>query len=261
MNHRLPHVASLFFTLCFISCLLCQQTQAKDWTTYLGDKARSGATSDSFQIPLKSSWKHTAPRPPQTSQTDPGERVMEGHDLEARVDFDDAFHIAISEGRAYYGSSVDHQLRCVDLKTGKVIWQFFSGGPIRLAPTINQSNILFGSDDGFVYCLNAASGKELWKLRAGLNDEMIIARGEMVSRWPVRTSILVDEGIAYFGAGIFPHENIYLYAVNADSGKVIWKVDNLSQSSAGRNELSPQGYLLAGCPEMKSSGIAIKPGN
>jgi len=245
VNHRLPRVVSLFFSFCFISCLLCQQTQAKDWTTYLGDKARSGATTDSFQIPLKSSWKHTAPRPPQTSQTDPGERVIEGHDLEARVDFDDAFHVAISEGRAYYGSSVDHKLRCVDLKSGKVIWQFFTGGPIRLAPTINQSNILFGSDDGFVYCLNAASGKELWKLRAGLNDEMIIARGEMVSRWPVRTSILVDEGIAYFGAGIFPHENIYLYAVNADSGKVIWKVDNLSQTSAGRNELSPQGYLLA----------------
>ncbi|MFK7776743.1 MAG: PQQ-binding-like beta-propeller repeat protein [Gimesia sp.] len=245
MKHRLPRVAFLFFTLCFISSLITQQTQAKDWTTYLGDKARSGATSDSFQIPLKSSWIHTAPQPPKTSQTGPGDRVIEGHDLEARVDFDDAFHVVISNGRAYYGSSVDHQLRCVDLKSGKVIWQFFTGGPIRLAPTINQSNILFGSDDGFVYCLNAASGKELWKLRAGLNEEMIIARGEMVSRWPVRTSILVDEGIAYFGAGIFPHENIYLYAVNADSGKVIWKVDNLSQTSAGRNELSPQGYLLA----------------
>ena len=67
----------------------------------------------------------------------------------------------------------------------------------------------------------------------------------MVSRWPVRTGVLVDNGVAYFGAGVFPHENVYLYAVNADDGSIIWKQDNLSAEDAGRNDLSPQGYLLA----------------
>jgi len=242
---RPSRIVILFFSLSLIACLFCQQAQAKDWPTYLVDKARAGATSDSFQVPLSPAWKYAAPSPPKTGQTDPGERVFEGRDLEARVDFDDALHVAIAKGRAYFGSSVDHQMRCVDLKTGKLIWKMFTGGPIRLAPTYANSKVYFGSDDGFVYCLDAASGKEIWKLRAGQNEEMIIARGEMVSRWPVRTSILLDDGIAYFGAGIFPHENIYLYAVNADSGKVIWKIDNLSQTSAGRNELSPQGYLLS----------------
>ena len=245
MKLRLPRIALLFFSLSLISCLTCHQADAKDWPTYLVDQARSGATSDSFHLPLTPAWKYAAPTPPKMGQTDPGDRVMEGHDLESRVDFDDAFHVAIAKGRAYFGSSVDHQLRCVDLKSGKVLWRVITGGPIRLAPTLSQSKVYFGSDDGFVYCLDAASGKEVWKLRAGQNEEMIIARGEMVSRWPVRTSILVDEDIAYFGAGIFPHENIYLYAVNAESGKVIWKIDNLSQTSAGRNELSPQGYLLS----------------
>ncbi|QDT97036.1 outer membrane protein assembly factor BamB family protein [Gimesia aquarii] len=245
MNHRIPYIVLPLLSLTFIFCLMSDQSQAKDWSTYLGDKERSGATSDSFQLPLTQAWKYTAPSKPKTGQTDPGERVIEGHDLESRVDFDDAFHVTIAGGRAYFGSSVDHQLRCVDLKSGNIIWKFFTGGPIRLAPTLSQSRVFFGSDDGFVYCLDANSGKPHWKLRAGLNEEMIIARGEMVSRWPVRTNILVDEGVAYFGAGIFPHENIYLYAVNANTGNVIWKVDNLSQTSAGRNELSPQGYLLA----------------
>ncbi|HEY2572939.1 MAG TPA: PQQ-binding-like beta-propeller repeat protein [Verrucomicrobiaceae bacterium] len=67
----------------------------------------------------------------------------------------------------------------------------------------------------------------------------------MTSRWPVRTGVLVDDGIAYFGAGVFPHENVYLYAVDAATGKVIWKNDSISQQDAGRNDLSPQGYLLA----------------
>jgi len=242
MKQRLTRIA---FCLTLLSILYSSPTFAKDWPTYLADRERAGATTESFQVPLSPAWKYTAPSAPQTGQTDPGERVIEGHDLESRVDFDDAFQVAIADGRVYFGSSVDHQLRCVDLKSGKMLWRFFTGGPIRLSPTVDHSKVYFGSDDGFVYCLDAVTGKELWKLRAGLNEEMIIARGEMVSRWPVRTNVLVDEGIAYFGAGIFPHENIYLYAVDADSGKVIWKVDNLSQTSAGRNELSPQGYLLA----------------
>lgn len=245
VKHRLASSALLIFCLTSIFAILPQGIQAKDWNTYLAGRERAGATTDSISLPLTPVWKYVAPSPPKMGQTDPGERVMEGHDLEARVDFDDAFQVAIADGRAYFGSSVDHLMRCVDLKSGKELWSYFTGGPIRLSPTVSQSRVYFGSDDGFVYCLDASTGKEVWKLRAGLNEEMIIARGEMVSRWPVRTNVLVDEGIAYFGAGIFPHENIYLYAVDAKTGNVIWKIDNLSQTSAGRNELSPQGYILA----------------
>ena len=36
----------------------------------------------------------------------------------------------------------------------------------------------------------------------------------------------------------------YLYAVDAKTGKIIWKQDNISTQRAGRDELSPQGYLL-----------------
>ena len=67
----------------------------------------------------------------------------------------------------------------------------------------------------------------------------------MISRWPVRTGVLIENGVACFGAGIFPSENIYLYAVDATDGKVIWKRDDISERDAGRDDLSPQGYLLA----------------
>ncbi len=67
----------------------------------------------------------------------------------------------------------------------------------------------------------------------------------MISRWPLRSGVTVHDGVAYFGAGIFPHEDVYLYAVNPRTGKIVWKRDDLSQKEAGRNPLSPQGYLLA----------------
>lgn len=162
-----------------------------------------------------------------------------------RAKYDDAIHPVVVGQRVFFGSSVDHQLHCVDLTSGAELWTFFSGGPIRLAPTVSEGRVYFGSDDGYAYCVEAANGRLVWKLRAGPLDEWLLARGEMVSRWPVRTGVLVDRGVAYFGAGIFPHDDVYLLAVNAADGSVLWKQDNISALDAGRNDLSPQGYLLA----------------
>jgi len=78
-----------------------------------------------------------------------------------------------------------------------------------------------------------------------LNDERLLARGRMISRWPVRTGVLIDNGVAYFGAGVFPHETVYVCAVNAADGSLIWRNDRISQWNAGRSDLSPQGNLLA----------------
>ena len=136
-----------------------------------------------------------------------------------RVKFDDALHVAVADGRLYFGSSVDHQVHCRRADTGETIWTFFTGGPVRLAPTIADGRVYFGSDDGFAYCLDAATGSQVWKLRAGPHDEWMLARGEMISRWPIRTGVLVADGTAYFGAGLFPHEEVYLYAVDAADGR------------------------------------------
>ena len=43
----------------------------------------------------------------------------------------------------------------------------------------------------------------------------------MISLWPVRTGVLVDGPTAYFGAGVFPSEGVFLYAVDAASGREI----------------------------------------
>ena len=67
----------------------------------------------------------------------------------------------------------------------------------------------------------------------------------MISRWPVRTGVLIVGEIAYFGAVVFPHETVYLTAVNALTGEILLFNDRISQSDAGRNDLSPQGYLLS----------------
>lgn len=216
-----------------------------DWPTYQHDNSRVGHTEESLKTPLAARWEHASPTPPQMAWSGEDGRVIEGLELFNRVRFDDCFHAAISDGRVYFGSSVDGRVLCRDLRTGREEWSFFTNGPVRLAPAVSDGRVYVGSDDGHAYCLDARTGAVIWKLRAGPNDERILARGRMISRWPVRTGLLVDGGTVYFGAGVFPHENIYLYAVEAGTGRVTWVNDAISQEDAGRNDLSPQGYLLA----------------
>lgn len=216
-----------------------------DWPSYLHDATRVGATAEPLAAPLHTAWSYTSPVAPATAWSGEGGRVFEGYEMTNRVRFDEVFHTVIAAGRVYFGSSVDGRIYCRDLASGREVWAAFTDGPIRLAPQIAEGKLFVGSDDGYAYCFEAATGKLLWKLRAGPNDERILARGRMISRWPVRTGVLVDGGTAYFGAGVFPHENVYLYAVEAATGKIVWKNDAISQGDAGRNDLSPQGYLLA----------------
>ena len=93
---------------------------AADWPTYLRENKRQGHTPESLSLPLVRTWSHIPPVAPERAWGEgPGERVIEGKDLEHRVTFDDAFHVAVVGNRAFFGSSVDHQMRCVDTATGR----------------------------------------------------------------------------------------------------------------------------------------------
>ncbi|MAT16211.1 MAG: hypothetical protein CMJ46_13185, partial [Planctomyces sp.] len=236
-------LSSLLLTI--LALLATNVVVAEDWPTYMRDNTRRGSTPEKLSFPLELTWTIKAPATPHLAWEGQKGRVHEGKEMGDRVRFDDAFHTTIKDGRVYYGSTVDHQVHCVDQVSGEELWSFFTDGPVRLAPTLYKDFALFGSDDGYVYCVNAVDGSQEWKFRAGPEDHWLLGRGDMVSRWPVRTSITVTEdGTAYFGAGLFPYENVFLYAVNVDSGEAIWKRNNISQFSANRSDIAPQGYLL-----------------
>ncbi len=238
-------LAQLVATVILIVSSCPSLARADDWPTYRHDVARSGATAESLHMPLERQWTYSAAAAPNRAWSGPEGRTVEGNDLYDRVKFDDAIQVAVVGDRVFFGSSVDHVVYCLDASLGSVVWRFFTDAPIRLAPTIADGRVYVGSDDGQVYCLDASDGRLVWKYRVGPANEWIIGRGEMISRWPVRTSVLVDGGVAYFGAGVFPHENVYLCAANAADGTIAWRNDHISHQDAGRNDLSPQGYLLA----------------
>lgn len=237
-------------------------SSASDWPAYLNGNDRAGCTDAKLGTELKPAWIYKAPAAPRKAWSGPRNAPIEGHVMRHRVDFDSSMQTVIGDGRVFFGNMVDNNVYCVDAATGRQQWKFPTDGPIRLAPSLAHGNVYVGSDDGFVYCLQQSTGQLVWKMRVGPKDDRLLARGEMISRWPVRTGILVDGETAYFGAGVFPHELIYLVAADAKTGDIIWKNDTISQQNAGRNDLSPQGYLLANdttlfVPSGRSLPVAI----
>ncbi|MBN2138677.1 MAG: PQQ-binding-like beta-propeller repeat protein [Sedimentisphaerales bacterium] len=235
-------------SLC-LSAAICSTAEA-DWPTYRYDNARSGCTAEPLAGQLNLRWVYTCPHGPRPAWSGPAQRPREGFLLRHRVIFDDAYQVAVAGDAVYFGSSADNKVYSLDAATGRRKWDFFTGGPVRLAPTVRNGRVFFGSDDGYAYCLDAKTGQMIWKVHPGPNDERLLGNENMISRWPIRTNLLVDEGVAYFAAGIFPHENVYLCAVRADDGTLIWKNDTISQAEAYRNEFSPQGYILASSKQL-----------
>ncbi len=232
INSILPLVIAVFICSTF--------AWAGDWPTYRGNNSRNGWSGETVSGDLHLQWTYIPTHGPVPAWPVPAEEMARNHS-------DNAFHTTIAGGNVYFGSSVTNEVVCLDLASGNRKWSFYAQGPVRFAPTVYEGKVYFGSDDGYVYCLDGQNGKQVWNYRAGISDEKVIGNGRMISLWPVRTSVLVDDGEVYFGAGVFPYEGLYICALNAVDGKVVWKNDTLGD---GDHELqfggvSPSGYLLA----------------
>jgi outer membrane protein assembly factor BamB len=87
--------------------------------------------------------------------------------------------------------------------------------------------VYVGSDDGTVYCLEGSSGKPVWTYRPDYAAAKMMIHNRLCSVCPVRTSVLVDEGVAYWAAGMFSGEQTglrrYVMACRANTGRVLWQ--------------------------------------
>ena len=219
--------------------------QAADWPTYRHDNSRSGVTEEHLSTPLAEEWVFEPTHPPDPAWGKPTQWVPEGGfpSEGPRLRFDEVYHVAATEDAVYFGSSSENKLYCLDASTGRIRWSCFAGGPIRLAPTVSEGKVYFGSDDGAAYCLDAGDGSLIWKRSACPRRRRVLGNGHLISLWPVRTGVLVRDGVAYFGAGVFPAEDLYLCAVDAEDGSLRWKND--AYGAGGKGTVSPQGHLLA----------------
>jgi len=211
---------------------------ALDWPTYRHDAQRTGITSEQLALPLSKSWTFVSTHQPERAWPAPfRENPYSGVKVEPLLTFDHAFQPIACGNSVFFGSSSDHQVYCLDSTSGHIKWTFYTEGPVRICPTFHQGRLYFGSDDGIIYCLDAQTGRELWRHLAGPSNDKIPGNEQIISRWPVRSGVLVEKGLVYSAAGLFPaREGSYLFALDAYVGKKVWK-KKINQTA--------QGYLLA----------------
>ena len=201
---------------------------ANDWSTYGHDNRRSHVTSESLGLPLVASWVYRSPSPPQTAWTGPAkwDAYASNEGLQSMRNFDPAFFVSVAGERVFFGSSVDNAAHCLDAKTGEEQWLAFADGAVRLPPTWHDGKAYFGADDGCAYCVEAETGKLVWRFRAVDEAKMIPSNGKLISPWPVRTGVLIDQAgeqsTAFFGASLFPWQPSHLCAVDAVSGEKVF---------------------------------------
>ena len=168
-----------------------------DWPTFRHDAARYGSTPCAVASAVEDGW-----------------RAKLGGALTAPVCAGD---------RVYVASSDMHTLHALELGTGKPVWTFVAGGRVDSPPTVYQGLVLFGSADGWAYCLRADDGALVWRFLAAPCHRRIVSFDQIESAWPVHGSVLVHDGIAYVAAGrsTYLDGGIRLYGLDPPTGKVL----------------------------------------
>ncbi len=189
-----------------------------DWPTYRHDAARSGATAAEVPAELKPAW---------TTQlgTAPSAPVVAG-------------------GKVFVAAVEQHRVGALDAEDGRLLWSFTAGARIDTPPTIHAGLALFGSRDGYVYCLRATDGALVWRLRAAPQDRRTVAFDGVESLWPVHGSVLVVDGVAYCAAGRSSHLDggIRVLAVDPATGEVL-REQTLDTPLAASQDSGPRGAL------------------
>jgi outer membrane protein assembly factor BamB len=96
----------------------------------------------------------------------------------------------VRDGDRLYAVTLQDELICLDLPTGRLRWTFASGWVnermtnVMAAPAVTRGQVFFGGRNGVVHAVDASSGRLVWKRDIGA---------------PVVTPVMLGHGALYFG--------------------------------------------------------------
>jgi outer membrane protein assembly factor BamB len=151
-----------------------------------------------------------------------GERAFEAKGLHgmqpAGQTFFDPFDVFLSsptvEGGVVYFGSGDGRVYAVDAATGAERWHAQTGDVVHASPAVVGGVVYVGSWDGDFYALDAATGRERWRFAGGRDDVLHNQVG-------FQSSAAVSDGVVYVGC-----RDSKLYALDAATGRERWRYDN-----------------------------------
>jgi outer membrane protein assembly factor BamB len=210
-----------------------------DWPMWRYDASRSGASPVSLPLDLRLQWVRQLPTP-----------APAWREEQYKLQFDRSYEPVVMGRQIFVPSMASDKVEAYDTETGRLNWQFFCDGPIRFAPIAWHGRVYFASDDGCLYCLAARNGTLLWKSRLAPSARKILGNGRLISAWPARGGPVLHDGRIYCSASIWPFMGVFIYALDAVTGRVIWENSGTGSiyipqqhNSPAFAGVAPQGYL------------------
>jgi outer membrane protein assembly factor BamB len=148
---------------------------------YRGNLGHTGVSTENLAAPVSLSWRHTTLAAP----NNPASAVYGDHTV-----------YFVSGGSVY----------AVNASDGAAKWQYPADGKavtlFAATPALDGGFLYLTDDNGFAYKLDAATGKEAWKVKLD---------------GAIRSSPVVSNGVVYFGSG-----NSHCYALSVATGQTVW---------------------------------------
>jgi outer membrane protein assembly factor BamB len=223
--------------------LLSITLQAADWPMWRHDAGRTASSDEKLPAKLQLEWERVY---------SPREQVWDdplNHDL---MSYDRVFEPVVLGDLMLIGFNDRDKVVALDLKTGAERWSFFTGAPVRMPPACWQGKVYFTSDDGHLYCVKADDGSKVWSFNGAPSARKALGNRRLISAWPARGGAVIRDGQVYFAASIWPFMGTFLYALDAETGKVVWVNDGTGadfikqpHSASSFAGVAPQGALVA----------------
>ena len=211
-----------------------------DWPTYRHDGQRSGFTKASVPTDLKRKWQ---------AELGVGNSVSSAEPLTSLV---------VAGGRVFVASPDTHTVHALDADNGKPLWSYTAGGRVDSPPTIYRGRVLFGSADGYVYCLRASDGALAWRFRVAPVDRRLMAFEQLESVWPVHGSVLIQNEVAYClgGRSMFLDGGMRMLQLDPETGRKLSEkiLDNRDPETGKNLQVHVTGLNMpAALPDILSS--------
>jgi outer membrane protein assembly factor BamB len=236
--------------LASVGALLLGTPARADWTEYGGSAEHHFFTTEKLTAPLGVVWKYATMAVADKGGNKGGPvivngivyfasknrvyavdattgeqkwRVPEGEGGEAGLPQISATPVAGDE--FLYVPDANGTITAYKLDTGDLVWSFRTGSAIRSSPTLTENVLYFGSDDDYVYAIDAKTGDLKWKS----ND-----RG--------RPSKLSDDAVGspvYYNGVIYINtSDMKVWALTASDGKIVWE----QRMTASSLDVSPVAF-------------------
>lgn len=158
-------------------------------------------------------------------------------------------------------------MMAISQNTGLLRWEYGTEGSIFSSPACSNNKVVFGSGDGYIYCLNIENGQLNWKYKTdasvlgspvingdtafiGGSDHRFyainIADGKLIWQFEGLEGPVVSTPLLYGDRIFFGAWDRHLYAIKRENGNLIWKWNN---GSSVRN------FSPASCIPVASDGV------